>query len=110
MRIRLWPFVLAGFAGAIYTNDLLSGVWIGLALFVVLYFFSLNRRPFRTCGKCKGAGRHQGTIFLYAHRQCPECGGSGRHRRDGTAALWDGNQTWAEQQATAAGQRWNRPR
>jgi hypothetical protein len=76
----------------------------------VLYGFSLDRRPFRACRKCKGTGRHRGMIFLYAHRQCPECGGSGRHRRHGTVYFWGDQQTRGEQQASEASGRWNRPR
>jgi DnaJ-class molecular chaperone len=39
------------------------------------------------CEACKGKGRHQGSVFTYAHRQCHKCSGTGRKQRLGAQML-----------------------
>jgi len=107
--MRVSPFVLAFLALLLITKSWPASLALTVVLGVVLYAFSLGRRPFRSCRKCNGTGRHRGTIFLYAHRQCPECGGSGRHRRWGNVQFRPQTPTRAEQQAKDAGGRPNRP-
>ena len=102
-------FVLALVVSLLLTKSLLGSLAVTGGLFVVLYSFSLNRRPFRSCRTCNGTGRHRGAVFLYAHRQCPACGGSGRHRRWGNVQFRPTTRTRAERQARAARYRPNRP-
>ena len=82
---------------------------ISVAVYALLYALSLPRRPFSSCRKCGGSGRHKGLLFTYAHRQCPTCGGSGRHRREGLVIFRNSQPTRAEVQARAAASRRNRP-
>jgi hypothetical protein len=53
------------------------------AVVAVVYLVSLRLHPFRQCPACKGAGRHLGSTFSYAHRRCRRCGGGGRQLRHG---------------------------
>ena len=107
--VRISVFALAFIGSLLLTNSLPGSLAVTGGLFVVLYGFSLNRRPFYSCRTCKGTGRHRGTVFLYAHRQCPACGGSGRHRRWGNVQFRPTTRTRAERQARAAANRPNRP-
>jgi len=100
--MRVSVFVLAFVASLLFTKSLLGSLVVTGGLFAVLYLFSLNVRPFRTCRTCNGTGRHSGRVFLYAHRQCPACGGSGRHRRWGNVQFRPSTRTRAERQARAA--------
>jgi hypothetical protein len=108
--MRISVFALAFVVSLLFIHTLLGSLAVTGGLFAVLYPFSLNRRPFRTCRTCKGTGRHRGAVFLYAHRQCPACGGSGRHRRWGNVQFRPTTRTRAERQARAAATRPNRPR
>jgi hypothetical protein len=49
----------------------------------VLYVVSLSLHPNAKCGRCKGAGRHHGSIFSYAQRPCSSCKGRGIQPRLG---------------------------
>jgi hypothetical protein len=107
--MRISVFALAFLISLAITKNWLPALVSTGVVGVVLYVLSLDRRPFRTCRKCKGTGRHRGSVFLYAHRQCPECGGSGRHRRGGNVRFRAGIPTRAEQAAKGAAGRPNRP-
>jgi hypothetical protein len=48
-----------------------------------LYVVSLSLHPNSKCSRCKGAGRHHGSIFSYAQRPCSSCKGRGVHPRLG---------------------------
>ncbi|WP_242000480.1 hypothetical protein [Kribbella rubisoli] len=48
-----------------------------------LYVVSLSLHPNAKCGRCKGAGRHHGSIFSYAQRPCSSCKGRGIQPRLG---------------------------
>jgi hypothetical protein len=118
MRINLeflWRFLLllivAYVASVLFiSRDRTLDVAITGGVGVIAYWFSVGRRPFRTCWLCRGTGRHRGRIFVYAHRLCPSCGGSGRHRRWGVMALYGDSRTPAEQAVRQAGMRRSRPR
>jgi DnaJ-class molecular chaperone len=51
------------------------------------YWISLRLHPYTKCGRCKGAGRHMGTVFTGAWRNCSKCGGTGRRHRVGAQML-----------------------
>ncbi|MEV8373252.1 hypothetical protein AB0P21_10980 [Kribbella sp. NPDC056861] len=53
-----------------------------------LYLVSLSLHPNAKCNRCKGAGRHHGTIFSYAQRPCNSCKGRGVHPRLGRKVLF----------------------
>jgi len=107
----MWLLLLLFIVLALLTKgNLVAAAVITALVTLVLYVFSLGRRPFRKCRVCGGGGRHPGLIFTYAHRQCPRCGGSGRHRRWGVVQFWGEQPTPAERAATEAGKRRNRPR
>jgi DnaJ-class molecular chaperone len=59
-----------------------------LVIFVVVlaagYFVSLRLHPLARCDRCKGTGRHVGSVYTYAFRRCRKCGGFGRKDRLGT--------------------------
>lgn len=59
----------------------------GLAVFA-LYVVSLSLHPNAKCNRCKGAGRHHGSIFSYAQRPCTSCKGRGVHPRLGRKILF----------------------
>ena len=48
-----------------------------------LYVVSLSLHPNAKCGRCKGAGRHHGSVFSYAQRPCSSCKGRGIQPRLG---------------------------
>lgn len=58
-----------------------------MATFAV-YVVSLSLHPNAKCGKCKGAGRHHGSIFSYAQRPCSSCKGRGVHPRLGRRVFY----------------------
>lgn len=58
-----------------------------LAAFAV-YVISLRLHPNARCNRCKGAGRHRGTLFSYATRPCNSCKGRGTHPRLGRKVLF----------------------
>src|SRR3982750_3616631 len=55
------------------TGDLLVLPMGGGAVYVV----SLSLHPNAKCNRCKGAGRHHGSLFNYAQRPCNSCKGRG---------------------------------
>jgi hypothetical protein len=62
-------------------------VVFGLAAFA-LYVLSLSLHPNAKCGRCKGMGRHRGSLFSYATRPCSSCKGRGTHPRLGRKVLF----------------------
>ncbi|GAB2655244.1 hypothetical protein [Kribbella swartbergensis] len=60
---------------------------LGLAAFA-LYVVSLSLHPNAKCYRCKGAGRHRGSLFSYATRPCTSCKGRGTHPRLGRRVLF----------------------
>jgi DnaJ-class molecular chaperone len=48
-----------------------------------LYVVSLSLHPNAKCSRCKGAGRHHGSLFSYAQRPCSSCKGRGIQPRLG---------------------------
>ena len=48
-----------------------------------LYVVSLSLHPNAKCSRCKGAGRHHGSVFSYAQRPCSSCKGRGIQPRLG---------------------------
>jgi hypothetical protein len=59
----------------------------GLAVFA-LYVISLSLHPNAKCNRCKGMGRHRGSLFSYATRPCNSCKGRGTHPRLGRKVLF----------------------
>jgi hypothetical protein len=53
-----------------------------------LYVVSLSLHPNAKCNRCKGAGRHHGSVFSYAQRPCSSCKGRGVHPRLGRKFLF----------------------
>ena len=53
-----------------------------------LYVVSLSLHPNAKCTRCKGAGRHHGSLFSYAQRPCSSCKGRGVHPRLGRKVLF----------------------
>jgi len=65
----------------------------GMLLLVLMaafaaYVVSLSLHPNAKCNRCKGAGRHRGSIFSYAQRPCSSCKGRGVHPRLGRRVLF----------------------
>ena len=54
----------------------------------VVYVVSLSLHPNAKCNRCKGAGRHHGSLFSYAQRPCSSCKGRGVHPRLGRRVLF----------------------
>ncbi|MFD7154393.1 hypothetical protein ACFV9C_07340 [Kribbella sp. NPDC059898] len=59
-----------------------------LMAIVAVYVVSLSLHPNAKCTRCKGAGRHHGSIFSYAQRPCSSCKGRGVHPRLGRRVLF----------------------
>jgi len=55
---------------------------------IAVYVVSLSLHPNAKCNRCKGAGRHHGSIFSYAQRPCNSCKGRGVHPRLGRRVLF----------------------
>ena len=68
---------------------LVLGNWL-LVIALVVCILSIVLHPYANCEACKGRGRHQGSVFNYAHRQCHKCSGTGRKQRLGAWALGRG--------------------
>ncbi|MGW7680377.1 hypothetical protein ACWGID_06530 [Kribbella sp. NPDC054772] len=66
------------------TGMLLVVLMAALAFYVV----SLSLHPNAKCNRCKGAGRHHGSLFSYAQRPCSSCKGRGVHPRLGRRVLF----------------------
>ena len=66
------------------TGMLLVALMAAFAFYVV----SLSLHPNAKCNRCKGAGRHHGSIFSYAQRPCSSCKGRGVHPRLGRRILF----------------------
>lgn len=69
---------------------------LGLGLFVIGvvaagYALSCWLHPYAACPKCKGAGKHRGSIWTASFRPCHVCNGSGRRRRLGSILLGVGD-------------------
>ena len=60
---------------------------LAVAAFAV-YVVSLSLHPNAKCNRCKGAGRHRGSVFTYAQRPCTSCKGRGVHPRLGRKVLF----------------------
>jgi hypothetical protein len=65
----------------------------GMALVLAMaafafYVVSLSLHPNAKCNRCKGAGRHKGSVFSYAQRPCSSCKGRGVHPRWGRKILF----------------------
>ncbi|WP_238334878.1 hypothetical protein [Kribbella amoyensis] len=52
------------------------------------YVLSLSLHPNAKCNRCKGMGRHRGSLFNYATRPCTSCKGRGTHPRMGRKVLF----------------------
>ncbi|WP_327632707.1 hypothetical protein OHB24_22165 [Kribbella sp. NBC_00482] len=61
---------------------------LALMTIVAAYVVSLSLHPNAKCNRCKGAGRHRGSIFSYAQRPCSSCKGRGIHPRLGRKVLF----------------------
>jgi hypothetical protein len=64
-----------------------SALVLAVAAFAI-YVVSLSLHPNAKCNRCKGAGRHHGSIFSYAQRPCSSCKGRGVHPRLGRKVLF----------------------
>jgi hypothetical protein len=62
-----------------------SALIIGPSFITVRYAIVCWLKPFRTCGRCDGAGSKQ-TAILHRQRRCWRCNGAGKHLRAGRAA------------------------
>jgi len=51
------------------------------------YILSIYLHPYVRCEKCKGLGRHWGSVFTNSLRPCHRCSGTGRKRRLGAVIL-----------------------
>ena len=66
-----------------------TGMLVVLAMAAfALYVVSLSLHPNAKCNRCKGAGRHHGSLFSYAQRPCNSCKGRGVHPRLGRKVLF----------------------
>jgi hypothetical protein len=65
-------------------------ILLGIALLIV-YVGSLALHPNAKCGRCKGVGRHRGSIFSYATRPGSSCKGRGTHPRLGRKIFFRGS-------------------
>jgi hypothetical protein len=66
-----------------------TGMMLVLAMATfALYVVSLSLHPNAKCNRCKGAGRHHGSLFSYAQRPCSSCKGRGVHPRLGRKILF----------------------
>jgi hypothetical protein len=66
-----------------------TGMMLVLAMAAfALYVVSLSLHPNAKCARCKGAGRHHGSLFSYAQRPCSSCKGRGVHPRLGRKVLF----------------------
>lgn len=59
-----------------------------VAALIAGYVASLYLHPNAKCNRCKGAGRHRGSVFSYATRPCSSCKGRGTHPRLGRKVLF----------------------
>lgn len=65
-------------------------IMLGVAL-LATYLGSLTLHPNAKCGRCKGLGRHRGSVFSYATRPCTSCKGRGTHPRIGRRIFFRGS-------------------
>ena len=66
-----------------------TGMLLVLAIAAfAFYVVSLSLHPNAKCGRCKGAGRHHGSVFSYAQRPCSNCKGRGVNPRLGRRILF----------------------
>ena len=66
-----------------------TGIFVVLAIAAfAVYVLSLSLHPNAKCARCKGAGRHHGSVFSYAQRPCSSCKGRGVHPRLGRRVLF----------------------
>jgi hypothetical protein len=79
------PSTAVGIASAIGPTGML--LLLAMAAFA-LYVVSLSLHPNAKCARCKGAGRHHGSLFSYAQRPCNSCKGRGVHPRIGRRILF----------------------
>ena len=79
------PSTAVGIASAIGPTGML--LLLAMAAFA-FYVVSLSLHPNAKCGRCKGAGRHHGSLFSYAQRPCTSCKGRGVHPRIGRRILF----------------------
>jgi hypothetical protein len=79
------PSTLADIATALGPTGML--LVLAMATFA-FYVVSLSLHPNAKCNRCKGAGRHHGSLFSYAQRPCSSCKGRGVHPRLGRKILF----------------------
>jgi hypothetical protein len=66
-----------------------SGIFLLLVTAALAaYVLSLALHPNARCGRCKGVGRHSGSLFKYATRPCGNCKGRGHNPRLGRKLLF----------------------
>ncbi|MEU8222076.1 hypothetical protein [Kribbella sp. NPDC048915] len=79
----------AGTAATIASSLGPTGMLLVLAMAAFLvYVVSLSLHPNAKCYRCKGAGRHRGSLFSYAQRPCTSCKGRGVQPRLGRRVLF----------------------
>jgi DnaJ-class molecular chaperone len=62
-----------------------------LGLIVVAgYVLSVLLHPYVKCDRCKGLGRHSGSVFSYSLRPCHRCEGTGQKQRLGAILMGRG--------------------
>ncbi|GAA1591019.1 hypothetical protein GCM10009804_53960 [Kribbella hippodromi] len=78
-----------GTAAAVASTLGPTGLLLLLAMATIaFYVVSLTLHPNAKCNRCKGAGRHHGSMFSYAQRPCNSCKGRGVHPRLGRKVLF----------------------
>lgn len=75
----------ADIAGALGPTGMLMVLLLAV---LAIYIVSLSLHPFAKCNRCKGMGRHKGSLFNYATRPCTSCKGRGTHPRLGRKVLF----------------------
>jgi DnaJ-class molecular chaperone len=65
-------------------------IWTLVVIVIVGYVLSILLHPYAKCDRCKGLGRHPGSLFTYSLRPCHRCNGTGRKQRIGALLLGRG--------------------
>jgi hypothetical protein len=65
----------------------MSGLIVLILVLGALWVGSLYLHPLTRCSRCKGQGRHRGSLVPGSFRACRTCDGAGRRERLGVGGL-----------------------